>query len=545
MAPAGPPVSERELLTQRLCWAVAITLLVTHATLAWLGRIPAVTPAANDDALYLLLARSLSAFHYVDQHLVGAPGHAQYPPAYPASLALAGMVFGDSLNVAQAVTILFSTLGLLLLFDIARRFAGPVIAVLVLVVLAFNRPLLIFAGRIASEPPYLAFSIATLWVLTCLPESRKQYALAGGLAILTALTRTIGVSMVAALIVHWLLQRRFRPALVFSVIALVTVGGWLYWTTIAPNQFTERSYTAVATSTAQHFSGPFDLVLTRTLNFGKVYLAKSIGAGLGVPTVEGPTIDNALWLGFFLLFGIVGFWHMRKRSPAIPLYFMAYCGVLLLYPYKMTRFLMPVEPLIVLSTLVGVVVALRRWGPRLPVVLAAVIAIAITVNNAPQAWRTARKLRDCNRAQATVSSSCFEADRLAFFEAARFAKDHLPPRAAVLTIKEATFYYHTGHSVLHPDLAIQRGKNDVIGFVRRQGVEYVLVNAFVGGAEIVRHLLPACDRVELIRDFGERTMLLRLHDGPPAGATDACASFRAIEKAILDEELESSDDASM
>ena len=544
MALPEPGSSEREKLTLRLCWAVAITLLITHATLAWLGRIPAVTPAANDDALYLLLAKSLRAFQYVDQHVVGSPGHAQYPPAYPASLALAGLVFGSSLDAAQAVTILFSTLALLLIFDLARRFAGPVVAVFTLAPLVFNKLFLTYAGRVSTEPPYLAFSVAALWVLTCLPESKKQYFIAGALAILAAMTRSIGVSLVGAVILLWLLQRKFRPALVMTAVSAVTVGGWLYWTTIAPLQFTERSYAAVATSTAQHFSGPVGLVVTRTINFGKVYLAKSFAAGLTVPTIENNWVDNGFWLAMFLCFGAIGFWAIRRRAPAIPLYFLAYCGVLLLYPYKMTRFAVPVEPLLLMATMVGIVVALKRW-PRPALLLMALISAAIVSNTAPAGWRMARALRDCDRSQALVSSECFAEDRLAFFEATRFARATLPPDAAVLTIKEATFYYYTGHRVLHPDLAMQKGKGDVLGFIRNKGIEYVLVTPFVGGAEIIPDLIPQCERVELLKDFGHRTILLRIHDSMQGVERNACSNLHNIQKSILDDRAEEAPETSL
>lgn len=545
MVPDEPALAETDRLTRRLCWAVAITLLITHATLAWLGRLPAVTPASNDDALYLLLARSLSSFHYVDQHVIGAPGHAQYPPGYPASLALASLFFGSGLDAAVGLTILFSTLALLLVFDMARRFAGPAFGVLVLAPLVFNKLLLTYAGRIATEPPYLAFSIATLWVLTCLPESRRQYFLAGALAILAALTRSIGVSIIAAVIVLWLLQRKFRPALILAAASGVTVGGWLYWTTVAPNQFTERSYAAVATSTAQHFSGPLGLVTTRTINFGKVYLAKSLTSGLDAPTVAGSTVDNAFWLALFLIFGTIGFWGMRKRGPIIPLYFLAYCGILLLYPYKLTRFLMPVEPLVLMATLVGIFYAFSRKAPRLSLALAALFSVTLAVSSAPGAWRMARNLKDCDRAQATISASCFDADRLAFFRAAGFARGYLPPGAAVLTIKEAAFFFYTNHRVLHPDLAMQRGKNDVLGYIRGRGVDYVLISPFVGGAEIIRPLLPACDRVELIKNFGERTILFKLHETANTVRINACATFRNIERQIEQEEAESDDEAAL
>ncbi len=545
MAPSEPVMVESDALIRRLCWVIAAMLLLTHALLAWLGRLPAVTPAANDDALYLLLARSLGSLRYLDLHVIGSPVHAQYPPAYPAALALGAAVMGPSLNVAQGLTILFSTLALLLVFDLARRFAGPVIGVLVLLPLVLNRSLLIYAGRISTEPPYMFFSIATIWVLTCLSPGTRQYVLAGGLAIIAALTRSVGVALLGGVLLLWLFQRRFKPAMLLAGVSALTVGGWLYWTTVAPFQFTERSYAAVATSTAQHFSGPAGLLLTRAINFVKVYLGKSFAAGLQVPTIDTTVVDNAFWLGLFLVFGGIGFWALRRRGPALPFYFLSYCGLLLLYPYKMTRFIMPVEPLLLLAVMLGLVVMFLRWGRRVALALTVALSLTLAVNAAPRAWEFAGALRECDRTQALVSKACFKEDRLAFFEATRFAKATLPASAAVLTIKEATFYYYTGHRVLHPDLAMQKGKDDVLGFVQGQGIEYILVTPFVGGAEIVRPLLPACSRLELVKDFGYRTILLRIHARPEGIAHNACQNLTNIQKSLAQEEAERQNDASL
>jgi hypothetical protein len=89
--------------------------------------------------------------------------------------------------------------------------------------------------------------------------------------------------------------------------------------------------------------------------------------------------------------------------------------------------------------------------------------------------------------------------------------------------------------VLHPDLAIQRDKNDVLGFIRSKGIEYVMVTPFRGGAEIVRPLLPQCERVELVKDFGYRTILLRIHERPAPGWVNSCTSLRNIEHQIEEE----------
>jgi len=171
----------------RLYWVAAFMLLLTHAVLVWQSRSAAIEPAANDDAQYFLLARSLRSFHYRDSHIPGNPVHAQYPPVYPALIAAGTAVFGEHLGVVQVVTLLCSLLALLLIFDIARRLASPLVGILLLVPLAFNAHLLGYAGRIASEPPYMAFSFAALWVLVAFPDSRRPLLWAGVLAILAAL----------------------------------------------------------------------------------------------------------------------------------------------------------------------------------------------------------------------------------------------------------------------------------------------------------------------------------------------------------------------
>jgi 4-amino-4-deoxy-L-arabinose transferase-like glycosyltransferase len=233
---------------------------------------------------------------------------------------------------------------------------------------------------------------------------------------------------------------------------------------------------------------------------------------------------------------------MRKRGAIIPLYFLAYCAVLLLYPYKLTRFFMPVEPLVLMATLTGVMVVFRRKAPVAGALLAAVIGLTLVMTSAPGAWQMAQSLKDCDRETAMTSPACFAPDRLAFFEATRYAREALPPGTGVVTIKEATFYYYSGHTVMHSDLAMQRGRDDVIGFVRGRGIEYVLVTPFVGGAEIVKPLLPVCERVELVRNFGNRTILLKLHDSPESVPQNACANFQNIQRQILEEEQPQDDE---
>jgi hypothetical protein len=489
-------------------------LLVTHAVLVWQSRPPAIETASNDDAEYLLLSRSLRSFHYQDQHLLGSPVHALYPPAYPALLGVSTATLGDRLEVVQVVTLLCSVLALLLIFDIARRLTTPLVALLLLAPLAFNAHLVGYAGRIASEMPYMMFSFATLWVAVAFPDSRRWIYWAGALAILAALTRSIGVSLVLAFPVFLLLRRRYKAALGFVTIAALTVGLWFAWTLLPSNQFNARSYVAVAANTTRAQPSVADLVAVRTVKFVKMYVAKSFPAGLEVPSVPGTWIDNAVWVLAILGLGGVGLWSVRKRAPLLPVYVAFFLGLLWLYPFKLTRFYMPVAPLLLLSMFLGAIALTRRWRPIVGAAVISMISAAILLRSVPRALEMASSRARCDRSAPFTSQECFRPETVAFIAAAQRAREVLPSNAVVLTIKEAAFHYYTGLKVYHMLVGSRNSGDDPLSYLNRVGIEYVLISAYVGGAKYLSHLVPHCRNIEVLVRLEPRTALLKVHPKP-------------------------------
>ncbi len=201
-------------------WHMALVamLVVTHLVLAWLGRVPAIT-TGNDDALYTLLAQGLRSFHYADAHVLGSPAHAQYPPGYPAMLALWTSVAGSSLDAVLAFGMLCSALAILFAFDLTRRLVGIVPALAALACLAVNPALLNYAGRVASEAPFMMLVTATAWAMVAVPEGPRRFVLVALLAILASMTRTIGVSLLGAVFLVWVMERRYRVAGAFGMLA--------------------------------------------------------------------------------------------------------------------------------------------------------------------------------------------------------------------------------------------------------------------------------------------------------------------------------------
>ena len=124
-----------------------------------------------------------------------------------------------------------------LMFDAVRRLWSPGLALLMLAMLVVNPGLVQLGGRIMSEAPYLALSCLVLWIPTRTSTDRTWVGVAFcAAAILAALTRSVGITLLAAVFVLWALDRRWRSLGAFSLAASLLVGSWLTWTALAPHE---------------------------------------------------------------------------------------------------------------------------------------------------------------------------------------------------------------------------------------------------------------------------------------------------------------------
>jgi 4-amino-4-deoxy-L-arabinose transferase-like glycosyltransferase/Flp pilus assembly protein TadD len=183
-----------------------VALLVKVAVLWSLGGHPLLQPSGDlDTAIYVNLARS------------GPPPVVYFvSPLYLYFLKLAGA----SIDVARILQILLGSIGVVLLFDTARRWFGDrgaiVTAVLAILtgVITFNEVTIL---QSALDPFLVSL---TLWLLTRALQSEdddaRLFAATGGAAALFVLNRPNVLLWVAALAILLLVQRRIRGAVAFG-----------------------------------------------------------------------------------------------------------------------------------------------------------------------------------------------------------------------------------------------------------------------------------------------------------------------------------------
>ena len=147
-------------------------ILAIHIGMVWWLRVPSMT-TGNDQAWYMLLARSLTHFSYDNLQFVEVTPHTKFPPVYPALLALFGVTSFDRFDIGIAANALLSATALGLTYGIVRR-TSRVLALFVVAVCSVNPLLVSVAGSLLSEPLFMALSALALFALTRPNPSRRS-----------------------------------------------------------------------------------------------------------------------------------------------------------------------------------------------------------------------------------------------------------------------------------------------------------------------------------------------------------------------------------
>lgn len=490
-------------------------------------RVPSIT-AGNDDAAYVLLARALRAGGYHSIWLAGTPLHVQYPPLWPALLAMVGGAAGERVSAFVALSIALSAASLLLVFDAVRRICSAQLALLALAVAALLPVYVISAGRVMSEAPFAAFTALTLWALARRPLGARMLALAIAAAVAAALTRTVGVTLLIAVVLHLALLGRRRAAAALALVLAAAGAALVLAVRAHAGMMVAAPYLADAgTGTAGASAAGIVLALAgRLVRNSAAYVAVLLPSSLAVPTVGGTRLDNLAWVAVLVTCWGAGLVVLWRRWRALVLVLATMGALLALWAWPLQRFTVPLLPEIVALTLVGAAAVARRAGTRAARLAPAVLALILVAGSAPQLRSTVRSVSTCDRVAPTTSSGCYNGDQRDFFAAARLAGRVVPAATVVLTSKPAAFYYYAGRRAIAdaPRRAApaERVRTELAG--RRVG--YVLLSRVIPAADRARArwLQPACGGLELVRAFSAGTALLRV--SPSGIAPDrpaACA----------------------
>lgn len=521
---ASPPLSIGAV-------ALVVIVLATHMLLAWHLRVWGIT-SVDDDAGYLLLARALRAGHFRELHDAMLPIGAKYPPAYPAMLALASIAVGERMDWLLVLSIVSSLVALGCLFDVVRYRWGVAFALVTLTLAALNPYVIRNAGRLMSEAPFMALAMIALRAAARRPETRGAVWVTGVATIIAALTRSVGVTLVAAIGLLWLAERRFRRVVVFGIASAVTVGAWSVWTLVAPNAKERGLYSADALETggAPSFAHALiNRVRDNTYQYGVDILPAEIQA----PTIPGTVVDNVVLVAVMAVLLAVGFVPLWRQWRPAAFFLGLYSLLLALWAWPIERFLEPVLPLIVLTLLLGGRAIGARLGHRLVWAPVALVAVALGGRSLVSIRTAVAAQARCDRARPTVTG-CVTPIEASFFEATRFVADSIPPGTVVATAKTRPFYYYSGHRAVDPDFFLWLPPDEVVPRLRAIGVDYLLLTELGFHTDELRTIVETtCGSFDLVREFAPTTILLELRPAHHSTTdTPTCRALAAARKQV-------------
>jgi hypothetical protein len=356
---------------RRATWAAGAGLAVGLVVAAQLTG--SMVGVFYDDGIYLALARSLVEGHgYRLLYLPGAPGAVHYPFLYPLFLAalwkLAPAFPANLVMFKAANAALLGLAAALLVLYLDRRLAQPTWRLAVLVAAAATAlPLVTVATVLFAEPLFLVALVGACWAGDAARDAatrRRAWLLAAAAGLLAgaaALTRSLGVSVVAAIPLSLALARRPRAALIAAAAAGLCVAPWLLWVV--------------------HHRGEVDPALVAGYGTYTDLLRQAGWAALspaGIRDLLRPIGAVALapfggWFRVFLgvpalVLVVAGFDPLLRRAPALGWTLLGYGVVVVVWPYGPDRFVWAAWPFLAIAFLAGANLVMARARAAAPAI---------------------------------------------------------------------------------------------------------------------------------------------------------------------------------
>ena len=335
----------------------------------------------DDFAQYVMHAKNLAAGqpYAPTGYLVNPEATDVGPEAYPPATAVLlapiyaryGLAFGP-MKVAMALLIVVALAGVHLVF---RRRLSRLDGALLLAVIGFNPVLWQSTSNIGSDLLFLALCFLTLAGAQAAARYSGPVAARAALGVLLGLgiyaataTRSLGVALVAAVLLHGGLQRR-RTALVAPGVAAVVAMALVA---------VQRAFISTEGAYVEWFRDTFSIVAP--LVYARQYLGDLRGF------VENAYSLPAATAVFFTLAGLaaVGAWtSLRREMGVVDCFLVVYGGMILLFP-PAQRYLLPIVPPLFFYAIEGAsaigsrLAGAGRWVPTaiLAVLLAATYGAA-------------------------------------------------------------------------------------------------------------------------------------------------------------------------
>lgn len=530
-----------------------VFLLLTVGYMVILGydlaRADKAMYTGTDGALYIILAEALSSGRgYRQVHLVSEP-RANVQPVMPLILLPIVRFFGRNVPMMKLLITLMGLLSAWFLYILLRDLAGRKLALAIAFLYSINGYTIVYSGRLLTEMPYLLFSLLALVFMRRYFEGEQfsiRVAFLCTLFIwLSYFTRALGISLVAAFVAYFIIERilgktdrGFWRVLLTLIVIAIPIGLWAYRCNMAQSFVKSASGGYGATVGA---AGAVTNILRRVeahISFymaGKflyVPLAPIALYGIGWCLLRKRTVMEYYAIIFMVMLALVTgparkytfdeMWAVKRYFvPMIP-FILYYCvmggksildALTSLDKRKLLGclvFLLSVN-LLVMLFYTGTGRGIRKFLVdylSIIILCALITVLALISSRAKSSWPVSEYSPHANRVIAytllglailhglgmailyvTEISSPRTPAWDEYINIAEWVEENTPAESIVMCRKPRLFYYWTDRKVVvYP---FSRDVNVVMNSVYRNSVDYVVVDSFQWTNSTDKYLLPA------------------------------------------------------
>ncbi len=490
----------------------------------------------GDDTTYLALSEAVRHGTYREEFRPSAPPHVKYPPAYPAWLIVARLAVGDQTELLPAVNVALVASALTVLFLVVRSIWGAELALALVIALSLSKGTLWMGSSYYSEALFLLLTIGTLAAAWRAEHKERSWAyVAIVLAAAAFLTRSAGVALVLA-VGLWLLtgRRNTRELVCYAAVMAVVVGGWFGYVSISES-------TAAGVRSYAYDLGPDPNARTPdagrlTQWWGSVheYALYSVPAELTLR--GGPVRTWRLAPSLLALYAGVplGVWLLWKQWRAAACFLLAYGPMLIAFPYRDSRLVVPALPLLVLASLAGIWVLSKRLPVRMRLLTRMILPTLMFASGVRNVEGQIADRGGCDRARVLEDARCYGPIARDVIQAARHVSAYAPKDEHVLSWHAASLHLLTGRSVESALVVNNSPPDSLAAFLQARSIGYVLitpVRAFER-RELAQSLMASCRQFVVELPLPNGSLLLRTRASALRSAVypDACQSlenFRA------------------
>jgi hypothetical protein len=377
---------ETSVARPAISWPAVLAVGVFTLTLWAQGNV--MVGVFYDDGIYVTAAKALAeGMGYHNIHLPGAPPIVHYPPLYPLMLSLLWRMWPSfPANVALFALFDAAALGLaawVMALHLVPRLRQPEWLTVVMLGAGFACfPLLALIGVRLSEPLFLLLFAAAVAVADREAPRVVDGGLAGLLAGLCIEVKSVGICVLAGiLLVLWLRGRR-SASIAAAAAGVVVVAPWLAWLWLHVGKVDPRLANYTTYLSEAHQAG-----LTAVFGGFKGRALWPI-PGIIVPPwatrwVRYPA--SAVVLAAF----VWGVGRATRRAPALVMSLALYFLVVSLWPFPPYRFVWIVFPWVLVLMASGCLDAWRRglWGRALVAVVIVSAALGLLPREALSLWQ--------------------------------------------------------------------------------------------------------------------------------------------------------------